>query len=731
MNPIVSLGQFALIAAVTLAVVGYASWKGAGGAGRPLRLAMAVSRSLAAAGVLALLLNVGRWRETVEIAPSHWVVLVDRSASMSTRDAGKDANRSRWEEAIDVIAEARRVSDRPDAGRFYAFGEKLEPVDPDRITASPDAGDTRTITAGQDLLSREAGKGASLRGILLLSDGRQPQRAPAEPFALRAAARGAPIFALPLGGDVVKRDLALETGQRRYVSFLGQPVTLNASVRNEAMGPIEAHVRLQDPLGQTAGEMRALTTNGQVARVQFDVNPKKAGYSEFTMELASPEGDSDRSNNRLTAGVFVLTQKLRILLLEGEPYWDTKFLSHLLRVQTNMVMDAVFRVANDRFFKVSGEAGLVAAGAETFPATDEEMGRYDLVVLGRGSEYLIDAERARRLEFFVRDRGGCVFFGRGKSYSGSDSFLKDLEPLEWGAHAGTEFVLRPLLAGEQAGLFGGLLPGRDSPLWRSLPPLERAFRCESLKSFGSVLAEGAAPGGGVAFPALVSRRLGRGLVVLVNGDGLWRWGFFPQVTEEHDLYRNLWLRLFQWAVTATEFNPGADFAIHADPGTVRLGDAVRVRVVARSNVGDERPSVQVYRGAEHLQAIAMAADREPHQWSGMLTPGGPGSYRLVVETSSKRDTAIQTTVLVLPQAGETDQVAADAEFLRELAELSGGRVLRREEITPLIRDLSSPVRIESEGEIEWDPEWDRGWFALLVCGCLSLEWYWRRRQGLL
>ena len=104
MNPIVSLGQFALIAAVTLAVVGYASWKGAGGAGRPLRLAMAVSRSLAAAGVLALLLNVGRWRETVEIAPSHWVVLVDRSASMSTRDAGKDANRSRWEEAIDVIA---------------------------------------------------------------------------------------------------------------------------------------------------------------------------------------------------------------------------------------------------------------------------------------------------------------------------------------------------------------------------------------------------------------------------------------------------------------------------------------------------------------------------------------------------------------------------------------------------------------------------------------------------
>ena len=81
-------------------------------------------------------------------------------------------------------------------------------------------------------------------------------------------------------------------------------------------------------------------------------------------------------------------------------------------------------------------------------------------------------------------------------------------------------------------MFGQALPAPDASLWTSLPTLKDGRQISMVKPFTRVLADGvrvrkALSGGSGKFPALLVRRYGQGVTGLVNGDGLWKWDFYP------------------------------------------------------------------------------------------------------------------------------------------------------------------------------------------------------------
>jgi hypothetical protein len=730
MNPLISMEYFVLLAIAALTAAGWVSWHSTRRIPGRWRVAVTACRILAVGGVLLLLLNLGRQQERIQTLDASWAIMLDESASMRFSDVDQG---SRFQAARKIVEAALRQSKDPKKIKLYGFSGSVTERDADTLAEqTPDGGDTRIVESGLNLLLREKTRGSKLLGILLLSDGRQPSAGSPEPLALRAAAQNVPIFPVVLGGQVPSRDLALEFSRRRFVCFAGQPFTFRGEAVNHRMGPVSAEIFLRDGAGKTLDQTRLLVRENERLPFQFDLTLEKPGYYEYILETPLRQGESDRANNSVGLGVFVMSERLNVLLLEGEPYWDTKFLSHLLRAQSNISMTAVFRVAEDKFFKVATGADMTSSDTYIFPGSAEELAKYDLVVLGRGTEYFIDADRAQLLKDFVKNRGGCLFFARGKSYEGSDSFLNALEPVTWGPPVQSDFTLRPLLEGEQVGLFGGLLPNRDDPLWRNLPILTRAYTCDRLKSFTSPLAHGVPnQTAETPFPLLVSKRYGSGLVLLINADGLWRWGFDPDIAEDNPLYQNLWIQLFQWAVSFAEFNPGSDYMIHTDRGTARVDEPLRVRVRARAHVQAEDPVVQVYRGRQPVDNLVLAAETQAGAgWSGLLALSSPGIYRLAAQTTDGKDLGAQTSIQILPPPEEADQLSADAGFLKELAEKSGGRVVAREELPDLVQQLEAPNTFVRKGDVHWETLWDRAWVLVAILLFFALEWTFRRRQGL-
>jgi hypothetical protein len=297
-----------------------------------------------------------------------------------------------------------------------------------------------------------------------------------------------------------------------------------------------------------------------------------------------------------------------------------------------------------------------------------------------------------------------------------------------------EFRWRPTRAGEKAGLFGDALPGAEDPVWAKLPVMSHAHVCRSLKSFTEVLVEGEFVAGGLTrtFPLIVSRRFGRGAVVVVNAEGLWKWDFFPSYQQARAMYETFWTQLLQWTATYSAYLPGQDYALNVSRSSVDPGQPVRVEVTRRGEADTGPPGIRILRDSVEVQDITLSASAGVDgRWEAIAVLGEPGDYTVEL-TPSAGDAGrkLYEAVYVRFPLSETDALSADPGFLDELAEMSGGRSVREDELLGLLE--AKPVLREVQaGEAEWEPSWANAWCLALLLVVPALEWFTRRRNGLM
>jgi hypothetical protein len=732
MNPLFSIELLLLAAALAVGLGAWLAWRSSAGCGRWRRLVIAALRALAVACLAVIALNPGRWRQRSEPARQRWTVLVDRSRSMAVADVD---GRSRWQAAVALARQARHLSALPSVVDMATFADGLDATPATLDAAAPDGPASDILGALQATLDRAAARGAALNGVLLLSDGRQVGASGHADAAERAGARNVPVYTVALGGAVRTPDLELTAVRRHIVAFGGQPTPLLVDAANSGLGNVRPTIQVRAPDGRILASQAVELADGQRRRVRLEITaPLQAGYLPLTAELVGGPGDSRPDTDRAAIGLLTLNTRLRVLLIEGEPFWDSKFLVQLLRKLPVTDVTSVYRLASDRFFRVDSDLASAQEAAHAgFPDTDDELDTYDVVAIGRGAEYFLTAERIARLQRFVRDHGGCLLFTRGKPSRQPIAELEPLEPLTWDAPVEGAFRIAPTTAGEEAGLFGELLPAADDRLWQVLPPLRQMQPGRPAGAFVQVLAE--AVDGGRRLPLVASRRLGKGLTVSVGGDGLWQWSFFPEVVEASDAYARFWSQLLQWAAMGGDFLPGQEYALQADAHVTDVGASVRLRVRGRAATPSGAPGVQVWRDGQPARTLALApVPGASRLWDALWQPDAPGAYQLALHVAGSTTTngaaAASVTVVVRPAAGENDALSADPAFLARLAAHSGGRAVASTDLAAVVAALDPKPTAGAHAETVWEPRWDRAMWLLLMTGCFGLEWFLRRRGGL-
>jgi hypothetical protein len=704
------------------------------------RATLLLLRMLGVAALAALLLNPGKWVRPSEDRERPWLVLLDQSASM---------------------AQPLEKGSRADAAKAHALTlSKLIPAEipvryhPFDTTAAAALEDPAKIPAptgtGSDLhgslkrLAEEAAAaGDSFAGVLALTDGRQtaaPTEAELASLALRLRSRGTPFHAVAIGAGIPPSDLALRATRPTVTVFKGQKARIPFAVETEGLGPQKPEIRLLDETGAVRSTMSVEVSPGKPAFEVFEVDAPPAS-ARWTLECDVVDGETRPGNNRAHVNLRLLESKTRVFLAEGAPYWDSKFLAQLLRQQTQMEVHSVHRLSDERYFRIdSGDTDDEAEESDTatFPDTLEELSRYDLIVLGKNIDAFLTPARLDALRSYVRDRGGAVLFARGKPVTGELPGLDALEPVTWAAATAGDFRFLPAADGEAAGLFGEALPPPGASLWNGLPTLKDARQISLVKPFTRVLAEGAGEGTSAAsgrFPALLVRRYGQGVCGLVNGDGLWKWDFFPEARELGNMYEDFWTQLIQWMASYSEFLPGQDFSLRLPSLRGRAGDPVSISMSFRGRGEAPAPLLKITSPTGSTTELQPAAYPDPGghpHWRASFTPDAPGAWKLAV--ADPRENAPPTpeaTFIVPAPPAESDNLSADPAFLLQLADATGGRLLEPAELPAFLKDAFVPAVPEarSSGAV-WQPSWTRWPLALLIALPLAAEWYLRRRQGL-
>ncbi len=734
MNPLFQV-EYVVLTVMLVGVAGMLlAWRAAARC-RPIwRRVIVMLRGLAVLGLGALALNPGRWQSETTGRDKEWVLMIDRSRSMATPDV---AGKSRWEEALRLAEKAMAASGRRDHVSVQAFAGQAEVTTIETLAHSkPDGDQTDIVGSGRALLARYRSSARRLAGVVLLSDGRQTGRAAVADLAAESRAQQAPFYVLPLGGEVPRTDVSVGVVRRQVVAFAGQKVKVGVLIRNEGAGRRVIPVELRDAGNRVVAEQKVEVPEGSTVAVPFVLAPAEPGYEEWECCVPEYQGEATVVNNRVRFGLSVLKNKLRVLVVEGNPGWESKFFVQLLRAQANLQVSTVYRLSAERFFKVETDlANVQESGSAIFPDSPEALGEHDVIVFGKGVEYFLTPERISLLREFVREQGGAVLFFRGKPYSGDLPELEFLEPVTWGDGVGSPLQFGPARQAEGTGLFGEMLAAAGDPVWSKLPPLQSVNRVAGLKAFSRVLAEGALESAGhrTTVPVLISRRFGKGLVVTVNAEGLWQWDFFPSVPESSEIYKELWPQLLLWAATYSEFLPGQDYALRLSTSSTEPGLPVTLWVTGRSGKPGTPPQLRLLLAEKTVQTLALSTDaRGGQRWTAQTVLNGPGLYRVeLAAPEGKKPSSASALLEVKLPPGELENLNADRVFMEDLAHQSGGAVIDEKELAGIVAGLEQPEKSQVAGRSVWEPLWNRGWVLGALLALLAAEWVIRRRSGLL
>ena len=236
-------------------------------------------------------------------------------------------------------------------------------------------------------------------------------------------------------------------------------------------------------------------------------------------------------------------------------------------------------------------------------------------------------------------------------------------------------------------------------------------------------------------PLLVSRPVGAGKTLYAGFDGTWRWRF--EVADKY--HQRYWHQIASW-IMEQPFAVSDDF-VAIDPGasTYRPGETADLRARVRDRDGKplDDPDAVVEALVWLDNKVVATVPMETNSESGGLFRGetpalSPGKHVVTLRVSGYEENELRSKVEFVVEESESPELATltcNEELLREVAELSGGRFLREEQIgrlNDLLKPISSGKLVTTEIAL-WQSYW---WFAPIVL-LLGVELFLRKRAGML
>jgi hypothetical protein len=680
---------------------------------------------LAGVGLVLLLLLQPSRRELLPPPIRDRVTLVglDSSASMKQRDAG---SKTRIDAARDLLIDSGAVTQNGIASdprvRLFEFSDDARPLQGSLLNLAPAGKTTRFHKALGTMLNTPANDEA-VNAVILLTDGHDFELVNPAKTGTLARNRQAPIYAVALGKQGKVRDVAVRISGYQPYCYVKQKTRVNASLRVVGCELEDINVQLLRQ-GQVVQTKKVNAQQLQEIPVEFEVTEPDTGQFEYEVRAMPLDNEADTANNSAITYLNVIDQQIRVLVMEGDPYWDTTFLQRSLMRNDKFDVDALIYYGANHIRAIRKTPG---TGELRAPATLDDFAAYDVILLGRSVDSLFakpddSGSHSNLIAQYVSERGGTVIFSRGRAFAADD----ELEPVLWGDQSRERVQLEATAEGRALSPFRVLNDGGGV---ETLPELLDAKNAKEIKPLSSTVAVTTDRNESTPEAAIVHRRYGRGQVVSIGAAGLWRWALNAKVDGANAPFDRFWDQMILWLLAGRDFIPNHQFSFRPSSANILLGEKVYFRLVLRQPDSKVKSvPVTIHYGDTEVGRVSLAPAAET---AGRLTadflPERTGRYRATV--SLPDGTTQESRFIVYNENLEETEVATDSLYLRRLCESSGGRLIDASELPKLLKELNTEKTDQAPQTIV-RPVWNVAWVFYLAGLLFGLDWFFRRRWGL-
>src|SRR6201988_5018097 len=497
-------------------------------------------------------------------------------------------------------------------------------------------------------------------GGLLINDGR------VHDIPANAGALGfqAPLHAL-ITGRKDERDRRIAISAAPRFGIVGQPQSITYRLDDQGVVGQRAKITVRRD-GEVINE-RTLSS-GQTANVEIDI--KHAGPNIVEIEASPLDNELTLVNNRAVVAIDGVRDKLRVLLVSGEPHAGERTWRNLLKsdASVGLVHFTILRPPEKQDGTPINELSLIA-----FPTRElfqQKINEFQLIIFDRyARQGVLPIIYFDNITRYVRD-GGAVLVGAGPDYASQTSI--------WRTPLDAVLPAEPVGVTEKPYYAHLSDAGKRHPVTRALegsasepPRWSRFFRTvETRNSVNPPVMTGAD-----GEPLLLLSRFGEGRVALLLSDHIWLWARGYEGGGPHlDLLR----RMSHWLMKQPDL----------DEEALRLQVQGKDLVVVRQTMSDSVQPVSVTSPSGVSRDLTLSAG-DPGEWRASLPANELGLWQAT-------DGTLKALINVGPtNPKEFSEVTSTTEMLKPLAQATGGDARRIADSSGVERPRIVPVRASS------------------------------------
>lgn len=485
------------------------------------------------------------------------------------------------------------------------------------------------LSKALELVIREV-PAEEITAILCFTDGRHNGDSGVESIARRIGGYGIHVTSVVVGGSIKPFDISISSVDARESVFLGDKIRFSVTASATSANGRKSKIVFKNDKGeQLDSQDFTIEGNEWAKEFRFVDLPKEQGVYHYSFEIKPVGGELFDDNNTREVDVAVSDDRTNVLLVDGRPRWEYRYLRNLFYGRDKSVHLQDWIVHPDSIAGIEGKTREPASASRPFgdseagewPVQDNDWRQFDVIIIGDVEESVFTKEAIEQIKYNVEERGTLLVFISGSEYlpmTFKNQTLRDLMPIEFTpdgqSHRNApedDFVFQLTAAGRGHPVMSqSSSSAENEEIWQNIPDFHWRLPIDGVKAGADVLAY-AKPRGSdgkvsqaasqaesiaatieedpeVALKRLqemrteqaraalvVSQMKGKGRVLMMTTDNMWR----LRSKNGDELHHRFWGQVMRWG--AGEKLRSGNHYVRIGTDQLRYGAGEPIKVFAR------------------------------------------------------------------------------------------------------------------------------------------------------
>jgi hypothetical protein len=530
---------------------------------------------------------------------------------------------------------------------------------------------------------------------------------------------GLPVFTIGIGDTSQRKDISIKRLLYNRLLYAQTPSTIEATLQHNGLSGKNATISLYEDNALVEQKNFIINKSG-IQKEEFIYTPAEAGDKKLSVVVSELSGEFTAANNRKVFYINVLSNKVKVLLLAGKPSADLTFIKNALRVDDNFNVMSIVQISKNKLSESNSTEMIDSADIfflVGFPSINSSPDLVSKVV-----KKIID----NHTPFFL-------LFSR-------DVDIRKLKELQSEISITIQSGFRDVLE-VQPQIFSDQ---KNNPIiqnnalnpieaWNDLPPVFHPAVNVSPKPESNVIAKIKVNNKVINSPLIISRSFSGRRSIAVLAGSIWKWKLQTS-REDYDLFNSFILNAVKW-LNASDENKRVN--IRTLKKNYSLGELIEFEAQVYDEsinpVADTELKLEIISEDDTYQLDLQSVGSGLYDGSIRINKKGDFIYVGQAVLEGKKLGADQG----LFNVGDLDIEMVDQRMNYELLNLLANETNGEFADANNYEQIFQKIRMVNEKSVRDKiitsdiTLWSDEWLMVIAIFLFSLEWFLRKRAGML